>query len=104
MSTWQPVTDCKGRLRFKPIEHAGVLPCIKTLQRQQPRQRYRLTRTLTRPGGLQAGPVAEGAQHAALLQQVQAMQAAQQLRSAPPTPSSTARWPTCPGCNCRPAH
>ena len=53
---------------------------------------YRITRTLTRPGGLQARLVAEGTQHAALLQRVQAVQAAQQLRSGPGFEIALQHW------------
>ena len=77
-----------GRLQFKPVERAGALPCTEAMQLEQiGGDRFRLTRTLThalpQPSGLHARLVADGAQHGELLQRVQAVQPAQQLRSSP---------------------
>ena len=77
-----------GRLQFKPLDRAGELPCTEAMQLEQTgAERFRLTRTLTRalpqPSGLHARLVADGAQHGELLQRVQAVQPAQQLRSSP---------------------
>jgi hypothetical protein len=76
------------RLAFKPVEHPAApaadapMPALhEDLLLELPSaDDYRLTRTLTLPGGLQAQLVCEGAEPGALLDAIQAVPPASQLR------------------------
>lgn len=74
------------RLAFKPMQRAeaGLPPLLETLALENPETgQYRLTRTLALADGLAATLLAEGAQPAALLAQVDAVPPQRQFDIAP---------------------